>query len=170
MSRTKAKIAGIKNRAEFETALNEAAQQQLEIEKNAAAYNARKAEQEKAHKAAHKERQHQLAAKLIVIEAYAEAHREELFGDKQSSETALADFGFRKSPGKLVKLNSKWSAAKTIATLKAAGLTVCLKITESLDKAALKKNVPEDELPRYGLRMEYGEEFWIEPKKVLKTE
>lgn len=166
MPRIKKTDLTFKTRREFENALDRLAIRQLKREKMIADYNAEKARQDREHKAALKRLNAQISEDFEACENFVEINRAEILGDRQSGETKLADFGFRKSPGILKVLNSKWTFAKSIAALKAAGKSACVKVTESLNKSAVKSSIPEDELGVFGLRMDYPEEFWIEAKRV----
>lgn len=162
----KSTTQAITSKAEFEACVDTLSKLQLEHEKMVADYNAQKAAQDKAHKAKVKSDTAKMQDLIARCEAYADHHREELLGDRQTGKAKLGKYGYRKSPGVLTKLNSKWTVAKTIAALKSAGKLACVKVTESLNKAAIKNEIPEPDLPQFGLRMEYGEEFWVEAIRV----
>jgi phage host-nuclease inhibitor protein Gam len=167
MARIKSSTAiTLKNRAAFEQCVDEIAQLQLEIDADVAAHNEARAQADEAFKAELKAKNERLVQKLAAAEMFSNFHRDELLGDKQSGETKHGLFGYRKSPGVLKTLNSKWSMGKVMEALKAAGKTVCIKVSESLDKQAVKREIPEAELTQYGLRMDYPEEFWIEAKRA----
>lgn len=158
-------IAALPTVSAFENCVDEIALLQLEINADIAAHNEARAKADGEFKAELKAKSERLAQKLAAAEMFAGFNRGTVLGDKQSSETKHGLFGFRKSPGSLKALNSKWSVAKTIEALKEAGKTACLKITTTLDKNAVKREIPEADLPKYGLRMEFLEEFWIEAKR-----
>lgn len=166
MPRIKKNTVTFESRSAFERALDIVAVKQLKLEKIIADYNAEKANQDRAHKAQVKRIKAEINERFVACHSYVEIHRDELLGELQSSETKLADFGFRRSPGVLKTLNSRWTFAKAIEALKQAGKKACLKVSTSLDKSAVKKEIPEAELPKYGLRMDYPEEFWVEAKRV----
>lgn len=166
MTRIKSSKATLANRAAFDRTVDEIAELQLKIEADTAAHNEAKAAADKKFKAALKRDKDRLLNKLAAAEMYAAHHREELLGERQTGETRLSLFGYRRSPGVLKTLNSKWTLAKCIEALKAAGKTACIKVTESLDKQRAKREIPEAELAAYGLRLEFPEEFWIEPKRA----
>jgi phage host-nuclease inhibitor protein Gam len=159
-------ITALPNRSAFEQCVDDIAQLQLEIDADIAAHNEAAAKAAENFKTELKAKQERLIQKLAAAEMYAGFHREELLGTKQSAETRHGLFGFRKSPGILKVLNTKWTMAKAMEALKAAGKTACVKIAESLDKQAVKRDIPEAELATYGLRMDYPEEFWIEAKRA----
>lgn len=166
-SRIKASTAtALKNRPDFETCIDEIAALQLEIDADVAAHNEARAKADDTFKAELKAKQERLMQKVAAAEMFAGFHRDELLGDKQSGETKHGFFGFRKSPGILKPLNTKWTLAKAMQALKDAGKTACVKVTEALDKQAVKREIPEADLPQFGLRMDYPEEFWIEAKRA----
>jgi len=169
MPRIKSKTTTFSSKLEFERALDTAALKQLKLEKIIADYNAEKASQDKAHKARVQTLRATINEALVACESYAAHNREELLGDRQTGETKLASFGFRKSPGIVKTLNAKWTFTKALAALKSAGKSACVKVTETLDKQAVKREIPEAELPQFGLRLDYPEDFWAEAKKVTET-
>lgn len=168
-ARIKTTTTELESRNAFEKTVDDIATLQLKIEADTALHNEQKAHADKLFKAQLKRDQAKLQQKLVACEMYAKHHREELLSDKQTAETKFSFFGYRKSPGVLKTLNSRWTLAKALQSLKEAGHTACSKITESLDKQAVKRLIPESELPKYGLRMEYKEDFWIEPKRAATT-
>lgn len=167
-NRIKRRNDGIQTAAQFNEIVDQIAKEQLDIEADTAQYNAEKAAADKSFKLAKKEREASINNKLALAETYATEHRDTLLGDKQTSGTASAKFGFRKSSA-LKPLSSKWTMAKVIDTLKAAGKLGCVKVSETLDKPTVLKTIPEPELPEYGLRKEHREDFWIEPTRAEKT-
>ena len=42
-------------------------------------------------------------------------------------------------------------------------------MTETLNKQAVKAHIPEAEMAAFGLRVDYPEEFGIEPKRAEET-
>jgi len=159
-------ITAIPNRGAFEKCVDEIAALQLEIDADVAAHNEAQAKATEDFKAELKSKQERLLQKLAAVEMFAGFHRDELLGDKQTGETKHGLFGFRRSPGILKPLNSKWTMAKAMQSLKDAGKAACIKVTEALDKQAVKREIPEADLPQFGLRMDYPEEFWIEAKRA----
>lgn len=168
MTRIKTSTATFTSETQFKNCVDEIAALQLEIDAEVAEYNEQKALADKKFKAAIQRKKERLNQKLATAEMYATHNRTELLGEKQTSETRLADFGFRKSPGVIKQLNRKWSVGASIEALKAAGKTVCIKVTERLDKQAVKSQIPEADQAKYGLRTEYPEDFWIEAKKAAE--
>ena len=169
MARIKQSNLILESRPAFETCVDEIGALQLKIERETAEFNERKAAEDKAFKVRKKQAEERLQQKLAAVSSYCAHHRDELLGDKQTGETRLSLFGYRKSPGILKPLNTKWSVGKIIQALKDAGKTACIKVTETLDKQAAKREIPEADLPKFGLRLEFGEEFWIEPKRAEDT-
>jgi hypothetical protein len=163
MTRIKSSTAVLTSKSTFENTVDEIAKLQLKIDADTAVYNEEKSDADTKFKTQLKRDRERLAQKLAAAEMFAAHHREELLGARQSSQTRFSLFGFRKSPGVLKTLNSKWTFKKALDALKDAGKEACVKVTESLDKQAVKKEIPESELAAYGLRMEHPEEFWIEP-------
>lgn len=165
-ARIKRKTVELPNLAAFQRTIDEIAEIQLKLEADTAVHNEQKAAADKAFKAQLKRDKDKLVSRLAAAEIYANNHRNEILGDRQTGNTKLASFGFRRSPGILKTLNSKWTFARAVETLKEAGKIACIKRTESLDKQAVKKHIPESDLPAFGLRMDHPEEFWIEPKRA----
>lgn len=166
MPRVKASNSTLPSRAAFEKTVDEIAELQLKIEADTAVHNEDRAAADKAFKAQLKRDKERLSNKLAAAELYAGQHRAELLGPRQTAETRLTSFGYRKSPGILKTLNSKWTFARALEALKEAGQTACIKVTESLDKQRVRREIPEADLASYGLRLDYPEEFWIEPKRA----
>ena len=169
MTRIKAKTTTFQNRRDFEAAVDKAAALQLKLEADIAEHNQRKAAEDKAFKTRVKTAQAKLNEIVTQCESYAAHNREELLGEKQTAETKLAFFGYRKSPGIVKTLNSKWTLGKAVAALKEAGKLACVKVTESLDKQAVKSQLSEPEMARFGLRIDAPEEFGIEAKRAEET-
>lgn len=165
-SRIKSSTVTLPNISAFEQCIDEIATLQLEIDADVAAHNEAQAKADETFKDELKAKKERLAQKLAVAEMFAAHNRDSLLGNKQTAETKHGLFGYRRSAGILKALNSKWNTSKTIAALKASGKTLCIKVTESLDKVAVKKELPESELAAYGLRMDYPEEFWVEAKRA----
>lgn len=170
MPRTTATKTTFASREEFEAAIDQAATLQLKLDADIASYNKRKAAEDKAWKNRVKEAKAKISTLLIAAEAYTAHHRDAVLGGKQTSETRLAFFGYRKSPGVIKPLNSKWTLGKALQALKDDGKTACVKVTESLNKQAVKSQIPEADLPKYGLRLDYPEEFGIEAKRAAETQ
>lgn len=169
MTRIKASNTTYKTRADFEAAVDKAAALQLKLEADVAEHNRQKAAQDKAFKNRVKKAQAAINEIVVAAESYAAHHRDDLLAGKQTAETKLAYFGYRRSPGIIKTLNSKWTLAKAVEALKAAGKTACIKIRESLDKDAVKSQIPEAEMAKFGLRIAYPEEFGITPKRAEET-
>lgn len=169
MPRIKAKTTTFSTRRDFELAVDKAAVLQLKMEADVAEHNKRKAAEDKAFKSRLKADQARLCELVTNCESYAAHHREELLGEKQTGETKLAHFGYRKSPGIVKTLNSKWTLGKALEALKAAGKTACIKVTETLDKQAVKRHLTEPEMAAFGLRIDAPEEFGIEAKRAEET-
>ena len=168
MSRIKATNTTFNTELQFINCIDECAKIQLEIDTQVAEHNEQKALEEKQFKASIQRKKERLSQKLAVCEMYAAHNREELLGDKQSADTRLADYGYRKSPGVIKQLNRKWTVGASLEALKSAGKTACIVVKESIDKNAVKTQIPEDEQAKYGLRTEYNESFWIEPKRSIE--
>ena len=168
-TRIKASNTIYTTRNEFEQAIDQAASMQLKIEREVAEYNEQKSLTDKAFKTKIKKAQAKINELVIGCESYAAHNRETILGDKQTAETKLAYFGYRKSPGVIKTLNSRWTLGKALEALKSAGQTACIKVTESINKQAVKSQIPEPEMAQYGLRVDYPEEFGIEPKRAEET-
>ena len=90
------------------------------------------------------------------VKAYVDAHRAELTG--KSRRLTFGTVGYRLS-SKLILPTQK--AADAIAILKAAGRYELLKITESLDREALKKQ-PETLLDKIGAYVQQSDTFFYD--------
>jgi phage host-nuclease inhibitor protein Gam len=166
MPRIKTKTATFSTRRDFEEAVDKVAILQLKLDHDIAEHNKRKAAEDKAFKTRVKTAQAKLNEIVAQCESYAAHHRDELLGEKKTAETKLAFFGYRQSPGIVKTLNSKWTLGKALEALKAAGHLACIKVTETLDKQAVKRQIPEAEMAQYGLRIDAPDEFGIEPKRA----
>lgn len=169
MARIKATTTTYQSRSEFEYSLDKVGALQLELDKEIADFNAKKALEDKAFKEKVKRKKERLNELIVSCESYASHHREELLGEKQGAETKLTNYGYRRSPGAVKTLNKKWTLAKALQSLKDAGITACVKVTESLNKNAVKDHLTEEEMAQHGLRIEYAEEFWAEAKRAEET-
>jgi phage host-nuclease inhibitor protein Gam len=170
MARIKAKTAIYQSTQEFEASLDKLGALQLDIESFIANHNKVKADQDKRYKTDLKRKNERLSEMFSACELYVNFHRGELLGDKQGAETKLTNFGFRKSPGVIKTLNSKWTFGKALESLKSAGVTACVTIKESLNKNAVKDNLNEEEMAKHGLRLDFPEEFWAEAKRATETQ
>lgn len=169
MSRIKPSQTAFSTRSEFESAINTAAEKQLKLDADIAAYNAAKSAEDLAFKNRVKKVKVEIDAIVSAAKNYTDHHRETLLGDRQTAESTKAFFGYRKSPGVIKTLNSKWTFARALEALKSAGQTACVKVSETLNKQAVKAQIPEADLPKYGLRLDFPEEFYIEPKRAEET-
>lgn len=169
MTRIKAKTTTFTSRRDFENAVDKAAALQLKLETDIAEFNQRKSAEDKAFKSRVKLANAKLNELVTQCESYAAHHRDELLGEKQTGETKLARFGYRQSPGIVKTLNSKWTLGKAVQALKDAGKMACVKVTESLDKQAVKRQLSEPEMAEFGLRIDAPEEFGIEAKRAEET-
>lgn len=113
--------------------------------------------------------QHDCAATslLALADAYAKAHREEVFPDgKKTSETDLCTYFLRLGTPALKPLNSKW---KEDAIVKAAMADPVWKkfvrVKMSLDKDGVKDaGFADADLAFHGLRITQAERLTVEPK------
>ncbi len=169
MTRIKTKTTTFQSVQEFELAVDKIASLQLKLESQIADFNEKKSTEDKAFKARVKTTKSKINELLVSCESYAAHHRESILGDKQTGETKLAFYGYRKSPGIVKTLNSKWTFAKALETLKKAGKTCCIKVSETLDKNAVKTQIPETEMAAFGLRIDFPEDFGIEAKRAEET-
>lgn len=95
--------------------------------------------------------------------AYLVKNRKKILPDgKRSTESALAEFGLRKSTS-ITKLNRDWTPDKSIHACLTSGLADCIVTTRKLNKEALEKQ-PDETLAAVGLRKTTSENFWLKPK------
>lgn len=114
----KLKPQPITTKLQFTATLDEAAALQLDIETRTAALNERMAALELEEKAAIARLEEQLNAKLVLAEAFAIDHRDELLtGELKSAQTARAKWGFRLNPPSLKQLNKTWSVARSLQAI-----------------------------------------------------
>ncbi len=103
----------------------------------------------------------------LLVEKYAEEHREEVLpGKLKSGETALAVFGFRLGNPtlKLLKRGCSWEGV--VAALKLLGLSQFIRVIEEPDKDGIKNaNLPKEQLDQLGVRIDQNESFYVEPKE-----
>lgn len=115
---TKLKAQQLTSRLQFTACLDEAAALQLDIETRTAALNERLSGIELPEKKKIEDLQAQLNAKLVVAEAFAEAHKDELLPEnRKSGETARATWGFRKNPASLKQIGRAWTVARSLEAL-----------------------------------------------------
>lgn len=163
----KSTTSAIRNTAEFTATVKEVASLQLRIEQEQAALNAAIA-------AAQEEAKEKIAAlkterdaKFATVSTYAEENRDALFpGVRKTAESALATYGFRLSPPALKQLSKAWTAERSIEALSMDGMEQYLTVKTALNKDALKDDLAEPELAKYGLRLVQSDEFWIEPARA----
>lgn len=103
----------------------------------------------------------------LLVEKYAEEHREELLpGKLKSAETSLAVFGFRLGNPTLKLLNRRCSWEGVVAALKLLGLAQFVRTVEEADKDGIKgANLPKDQLDQLGVKIDQVETFYVEPKE-----
>lgn len=158
----------IENDKDFAEAMDSFGQGLLKLAAQTAAYNEQKAAADKRFKNLMKLK----AAKLKVLqktcEIYATEHKDRLLGEKKSADTRVTEWGFRKSPGVVKCINRKWTLEKSLAALIEAGKDSCIEVKKSLDKDGVKKHLTAEERLTFGLKVEYPELFWVEPKKEIK--
>lgn len=107
----------------------------------------------------------EIDALMARADAFAKDHRDELLPKgKQSSDTKLANYGFRWGTKALALLSSRWSWESVIASLKAAGLDGFVRVKTEVDKDAVKDQLAEGVLAQHGMRIKQSETFWVEPK------
>tara|TARA_R110000772_G_scaffold118918_3_gene224814 strand:+ start:413 stop:949 length:537 start_codon:yes stop_codon:yes gene_type:complete len=169
MPRLKSSSLSFDTPAAFERAVDTLAIKQLKLEKTIATYNAEKQTADKAHKALVNKLRAELNEIVVNCEAYAIENRDELLGNRQTASTKLAQFGFRKIPGVIKTLNRKFTFASCLELLIKGGKDACVKTVQALDKNAVKREIPEADLPQYGLRMEHNEDFWVEAIRTTDT-
>lgn len=107
-----------------------------------------------------------LKALIVLADKYAETHRDELFPTKlKSSETALANYGFRIGNPTLCLLNRKWNWEGVLNAVKAAFKGQYVRTTEAVDKDALKRDLSPEQLATVGCRIDQAETFYVEAKE-----
>lgn len=106
-------------------------------------------------------------ALLALADAYAKAHREDVFpkGTK-TSETSLCTYYLRLGTPALKPLNSKWKEADIIAAAKTDPVwKKFVRVKETLDKDGLKDaGFADADLAFHGLRITQTERLTVEPK------
>lgn len=106
-------------------------------------------------------------ALMMLVEKYAEEHRDEILPTKvKSAETPLAWYGFRLGQPTLKLLNRSWTWEKVITAIKdtMANVAVYVRTREEPDKDALKQ-LPAEQLASIGCRVDQAETFFVEPKE-----
>lgn len=107
------------------------------------------------------------AGLLCLCDAYAKAHREDVFpkGSK-TGETELCSYFLRLGAPSLKALNAKWKDEDILASAKAdPAWKAFVRVKESLDKDAVKEAAFDDaELAAHGLRVTQTERLTVEPK------
>ncbi|QYM80255.1 host-nuclease inhibitor Gam family protein [Horticoccus luteus] len=110
-------------------------------------------------------------ALTLLVEKYAEEHRDELLpGKAKSAETALAFFGFRLGQPTLKLLNRSWTWEKVVEVLDARHLLTFIRMRREPDKDALKQQLDAEQLAAVGCRVDQAETFFVEPKEQSSTE
>lgn len=163
---TRIKAVGFKTRIEFDAAIDRIAEattslRRLEAKRDEAIQIVRDAHNPQID-ALDQERK----ALVALAEQYAETHRPELFeGDKKSSDTALAFFGFRIGNPTLKLLNRKWTWESVLEAMKGP-YERYIRTVETPDKDALKANLEDSQLAEIGLKVEQSETFFVEAKDL----
>lgn len=107
------------------------------------------------------------AGLLAQCDAYAKAHRDEVFPKgAKTSETELCTYFLRMGTPALKALNGKWTEADQVAACKSDPAWMAyVRTKESLDKDAIKAGgFSDDQLALKGLRIEQAERLTVEPK------
>lgn len=163
-SRIKAK--SFTTRAEFDSALDSIAALQVQLRSAEAARDAEIQAVRDEHAEEIDDLKARLDAQAVLAEKYAVDHRAELFpGKLKSAETALANFGFRIGNPTLVLLNRKWSWESVLAAVKEAFPKRYVRVTEAVDKDALKAHLDGSQLAAIGCRIAQAETFYVEAKE-----
>jgi len=166
MARVKAE--GFTTREEFDQAVDRIARLEIERRKFEATRDKQIQDIQAEHNDDIQQRKQEIEALIARAEAYAKDHRDELLPKgKQSSDTTLANFGFRWGQKALALLSNRWSWDSVIASLKAAGLEVFIRVKTEVDKDAVKDQLAEGVLAQHGMRIKQSETFWVEPKTDL---
>lgn len=166
MARVKAE--GFTTREEFDQAVDRIARLEVERRKLEANRDKQIQDIQAEHNEAIQLRKQEIEALVTRAEAYAKDHRDELLPKgKQSSDTTLANYGFRWGQKALALLSSRWSWDSVITSLKAAGLEGFIRVKTEVDKDAVKDQLAEGVLAQHGMRIKQAETFWVEPKTDL---
>jgi phage host-nuclease inhibitor protein Gam len=107
-------------------------------------------------------------ALTLLVEKYAEEHREELLpGKVKSGETSLAVFGFRLGNPTLKLLNKQCSWEGVVLACKALKLFDFIRKFEEPDKDKIKTaNLEPETLKALGVKIAQSEAFYVEPKDL----
>lgn len=102
----------------------------------------------------------------VTAEKYAEEHRNEILpSGRKSAETALATFGWRTGNPTLVLANKKWTWSAVLAAVKELFPGRFVRVTEEVDKEAMKTQLGADQLPLVGVKISQKEPFFVEAKE-----
>jgi phage host-nuclease inhibitor protein Gam len=164
MARIKSTIKSLKH---FEELVDDVAKNQIELERLLAEQEDELQKVRDEYESMISTTKNAIKSDFALAQSYAEHHREELLpGGKKTSATAQARFGFRLSPGTLKQLNRQWTVAKSIEALEDSDRFNLITVKKSLNKDEIKEQIKDDEeLAKFGLRLDAPDEFWIEAKR-----
>lgn len=106
----------------------------------------------------------QVQAITDALEAYATAHRSELFAAGKSVKRLMGSFGFKALPPKLV-MTDGYATDDLVELLKDEAMDDYIRTTESANVAMLKTCTPE-QLAMVHAKIETGEAFFVKLAKV----
>ena len=169
--KTKFKPCVIHTKNEMETVVADVVRLKLELAEQTAIMEQEIAEIQKAHQAELLELNRQIETKEAGAQIWCEQNRD-LFGEKKSMDLLLAVVGFRTTPFRVEKVNSKdtfGKIAKRVAVLDWGDIYIREPDPE-LSKDQLladRTKLTAEQLKQIGIRFEQDEHFYIEPKSKL---
>lgn len=168
---TRIKATSLKSRAEFDAAVDQLARTTVELRKLEAARDEQLQTVRAKYDGPCADRGAAIEGLALVIEKYAEEHRDELFtGKVKSAETALALFGFRLGQPTLKTLSKAWTWDRVLEQLDALKLDRFIRTKRECDKEAMKAHLDAAALATVGCRIDQAETFFVEPKEQASDE
>ncbi len=130
---------------------------------------------EKKHQAGITAKEAEISAAEERVQEYCVAHRPELFTEKKSRETSLAEFGFELTPPRVETTSRKVTWKDVVARLKrlAWGAAYLNQPEPKPDKNALladREKFSPDQLTAAGIQFVQDEQFFIRPKPETAQE
>lgn len=171
MTKSRLKAPSLSSRIAFEQAVDDLARTTVALRK----LEARRDEKIQAVRAecepSVQEANARVQSLTLLVEKYAEEHRDELLpGKAKSSETSLAVFGFRLGQPTLKTLNRAWTWERVLEELGARKLTRFIRQKQEPDKEAMKAHLNAEELAAVGCKIAQEESFFVEPKEQPSTQ
>lgn len=159
---------GIATQDEFEQNLNEIARLGVLLEQEEAACERECLEVASRYEQTTGDLKKRIGLLMKACESYAATRRGELFGDRKSSETLMAVYGYRWGKPALQTLPG-WTFDRVLELLDRSRRRAYIVTKRTLNKDALRQHVRPEVLASLGLCITQKETFFVDRKKIVPS-